>query len=104
MNSRLYVGNISFNVTDDNLNDLFAAHGVVVETKVMMDRDTGRSRGFAFVTMQEASEAEAAIAALDGTDLDGRALTVNLARPKEERSGSGMGGNRERRGGGRGRW
>jgi len=101
MSAKLFVGNLSFNVTENDLQDAFAAHGTVVETNLMMDRDTGRPRGFAFVTMGSPEEAQKAIDALNGKELDGRALTVNLARPREERSGGG-GGRGGYGGGGRG--
>jgi cold-inducible RNA-binding protein len=99
--SKLFVGNLSFNVTENDLQDAFAAHGTVTEANLMMDRSTGRPRGFAFVTMSTPEEAQKAIEAMNGKDLDGRALTVNVARPREERSGGG--GRREFRGGGGGR-
>jgi cold-inducible RNA-binding protein len=86
-NSKLFVGNLSFNTTENDLQDAFAAHGVVVEASVVMDRMTGRPRGFAFVTMSTPEEAQAAINGLNGASLDGRALTVNEAKPREERSG-----------------
>jgi RNA recognition motif-containing protein len=94
MSNKLFVGNLSFNATENDLNDAFAAHGTVVETNLMMDRATGRSRGFAFVTMSTPEEAQKAIDALNGKDLDGRALTVNIAKPREERSSGGRGGGR----------
>ena len=100
MGTKLYVGNLSFNTTENDLNDAFAAHGTVVETNLMMDRATGRPRGFGFVTMSTEEEAQKAIAALSGAQLDGRALTVNIARPREERPAGGGGGRREYRGGG----
>lgn len=99
---KIYVGNLSFDTTEEALHDLFAQHGAVEEVHMVTDRDTGRPRGFAFVTMPNSNEAQAAIAALNGTDLDGRSLNVNEARPK--RGGGGGGG---RGGGGRGgggRW
>ncbi len=97
MNSKLYVGNIGFDVTENDLQDAFAACGTVVEANLMMDRDSGRPRGFGFVTMGSPEEAQKAISALNGADLKGRNLTVNEARPKEERSGGGgsRGGGRE---------
>lgn len=101
MNSKLFVGNLSFNTTENDLNDAFAAHGTVAEVNLMMDRSTGRSRGFAFVTMGTPEEAQKAIDAMNGKSLDGRALTVNIARPREERPAGG-GGRREFRGGGGG--
>jgi RNA recognition motif-containing protein len=103
MSNKLFVGNLSFNTTENDLNDAFAAHGSVTETNLMMDRATGRPRGFGFVTMASAEEAQKAIEALNGATLDGRQLTVNVARPREERSGGGGGGRREY-GGGRNRY
>ena len=94
-NNKLFVGNLSFNTTENNLQDAFAAHGTVLEANMMMDRATGRPRGFGFITMSTPEEAEAAMSALNGKDLDGRALTVNVAKPREERSGGGNGGGRE---------
>ncbi|HEV2454858.1 MAG TPA: RNA-binding protein [Verrucomicrobiae bacterium] len=88
-NSKLFVGNLSFNTTENDLQDTFAAHGTVQEVNLMTDRDTGRSRGFGFVTMSVPEEAQAAIGALNGKTIDGRALTVNVAKPREERSGGG---------------
>ena len=85
MNNRLYVGNLSYNTSESELSDAFAAHGVVVEVNVMLDRDTGRSRGFGFVTMSSAEEAQKAIEALNGRTLGDRDLKVNLARSREER-------------------
>jgi cold-inducible RNA-binding protein len=102
MSNKLFVGNLSFNTTENDLQDTFAAHGTVVEANLMMDRATGRARGFGFVTMSSPAEAQAAIAALNGKDLDGRAITVNEARPREERSGGGGGGGRRDYGGGGG--
>ena len=87
MSNKLFVGNLSFNVTENDLNDAFATYGTVTETNLMMDRATGRARGFGFVTMGSAEEAKKAIDALNGKELDGRAITVNVARPREERSG-----------------
>ncbi len=102
MSSKLFVGNLSFNVTENDLQDAFAAHGSVLETNLMMDRATGRPRGFAFVTMSSPEEAEKAIAAMNGTSMDGRNLTVNEAKPREERPAGGGGGRREYSGGGGG--
>lgn len=102
MSSKLFVGNLSFNTTENDLQDAFAAHGTVVEANLMMDRVSGRSRGFAFVTMSTPEEAQKAIAAMNGAQVDGRALTVNIARPREERPGGGGGGRREFGGGGGG--
>jgi cold-inducible RNA-binding protein len=92
MSNKLFVGNLSFNLTENDLQDAFAAHGTVVEAVLMMDRSTNRPRGFGFVTMSTPDEAQKAIDALNGKELDGRALTVNVARPREERSGGGGGG------------
>ena len=94
MSNKLFVGNLSFNTTENDLQDAFAAHGTVTETNLMMDRETGRPRGFGFITMSSAEEAQKAIAAMNGKEIDGRALTVNVAKPREERSGGG-GGRRE---------
>jgi cold-inducible RNA-binding protein len=102
MSSKLFVGNLSFNTTENDLQDAFAAFGTVTEANLMMDRATNRPRGFGFVTMGSPAEAQAAIDGLNGKDLDGRALTVNIARPREERSGGGGGGRREFHGGGGG--
>ena len=104
MSNKLFVGNLSFNVTENDLNDAFAAHGTVTETNLMMDRTTGRPRGFGFVTMSSPAEAEKAIEAMNGKELDGRALTVNIARPREDRpaGGAGGGGGRLREFGGSG--
>ena len=99
MSNKLFVGNLSFNTTENDLNDAFAAHGTVTETNLMMDRMSGRPRGFGFVTTSTAEEAQKAIAALNGAQLDGRALTVNVAKPREERAPGG-GGRREYGGGG----
>ena len=102
MNNKLFVGNLSFNTTENDLQDAFAAFGTVTEANLMMDRSTNRPRGFGFVTMGSAEEAQKAIDGLNGKDLGGRAITVNVARPREERSGGGGGGRREFRGGGGG--
>jgi RNA recognition motif-containing protein len=106
MNSKLFVGNLSFEVTENDLQDLFSGFGPVTDVNLMTDRSTGRSRGFAFVTMATPEGAQAAIQGAAGKDLKGRNLTVNEARPREERSGGGGGGNRggygDRRGGGGG--
>ena len=93
MGRKLYVGNLTYGVTDLELEQLFAAHGTVQSAQVIMDRDTGRSKGFGFVEMGSDQEAQAAIAALSGKDMNGRALTVNEARPKTE-GGRGGGGRR----------
>jgi RNA recognition motif-containing protein len=87
--ANIYVGNCSFDVTEEQLRDLFAAHGDVDKVNVITDRDTGRPRGFAFVEMSDASAAQAAIKAVDGTDLGGRTLKVNEARPKKDSGGGG---------------
>src|SRR5256884_2925012 len=92
MGKKLYVGNLSYNVTSSDLEQLFAQHGTVTSAQVINDRDTGRSKGFGFVEMASDEEATAAIAAVNGQEHDGRTLTVNEARPKEERSGGGGGG------------
>ena len=111
MSTKLFVGNLSFNMTENDLQDAFAAHGTVVEAVLMMDRMTNRPRGFGFVTMSTPEEAQKAIAALNGKEVDGRALTVNIAKPREERTGGGGGGGGRREyggggggGGGRGRY
>jgi cold-inducible RNA-binding protein len=103
MSNKLFVGNLSFNTTENDLQDAFAAHGNVVEANLMMDKMSGRPRGFAFVTMSTSEEAQKAIGALNGAELDGRTLTVNVARPREERSVGGGGGRRQY-GGGRNRY
>jgi RNA recognition motif-containing protein len=92
MGSKLYVGNLSYGTTSQDLNTLFAAHGNVTSAEVLQDRETGRSKGFGFVQMSTDEEAAAAIAALGGKEHDGRALTVNEARPREDRPRSGGGG------------
>lgn len=109
MNTKLFVGNLSFNTTENDLQDAFAAHGTVVEANLMLDRMTGRPRGFAFVSMSTPEEAQRAIDAMNGTSFGGRNITVNIARPKEERShdgprggGGGGGGRRDYGGGGGG--
>ena len=99
MGKKLYVGNLSYKVTDGTLEQMFAAHGTVESAQVIMDRDTGRSKGFGFVEMGSQQEAQAAIAALNGQQVGGRSLTVNEAKPREERGG---GGGRGGFGGGRG--
>ena len=88
----IFVGNLDFGATEDSLRSLFESHGAVQRVSIMTDRDTGRSRGFAFVEMTNSDEADRAIAALNGADLNGRALNVNEARPKTERGGFGGGG------------
>ena len=100
MSNKLFVGNLSFNTTENDLQDAFAAFGTVTEANLMMDRTTNRPRGFGFVTMSSAEEAQKAIDGLNGKEMDGRALTVNVAKPREERApGSGR---REHSGGGGG--
>ena len=91
MSTKLFVGNLSFNVTENDLQDLFSPHGTVAAVDLIMDRMSGRPRGFAFVTMETPEGATAAIEALNGKNVSGRDLTVNEARPKEERSGGGRG-------------
>jgi hypothetical protein len=103
MGTRLYVGNLSYSMDSSQLQELFAQHGTVSSAEVISDRDTGRSKGFGFVEMSSDEEAQAAIAALNGQQNDGRALTVNEARPREERSGGGGGGRGGYGGGGGGR-
>ena len=97
---RIYVGNLPFSTNEDELREIFSQHGEVTNASVVSDRDTGRSRGFGFVEMSDANAGNAAIAALNGFSMNGRALVVNEARPREERSGGGGGGFRS--GGGRG--
>ena len=101
MGNKLYVGNLSYNVRDEDLQQAFAQYGSVSSAKVMMDRDTGRSKGFGFVEMGSDPEAQAAINGMNGQALDGRAIVVNEARPREERPG-GFGGGGGRSGGGGG--
>jgi len=107
-NNKLYVGNLAYSVRDQDLQDAFGAYGMVQSAKVMMDRDTGRSKGFGFVEMGSDAEAQSAINALNGQPLAGRSIVVNVARPREERpsgfrspyGGGGAGGGREGGGGG----
>ena len=102
MNNKLFVGNLTFDTSENDLQDLFAPFGTVNEANLMMDRMTNRSRGFGFVTMSSDDEAQKAIAGLNGKDIGGRALTVNVARPREARtggSGGGGGGGRREYGG-----
>ena len=101
MGKKLYVGNLAYSMSDGDLQQLFEAHGTVTSAQIIMDRDTGRSKGFGFVEMGSDDEAQAAITALNGQEIQGRALTVNEARPREERGGGG-GGRGGRRGGGGG--
>ena len=100
---KLYVGNLSFSTTEETLQAEFGAHGQVEEVAVITDRDTGRPRGFAFVSMNNDNEARAAIEALNGTEIDGRTITVNEARPKSNGGGRGGGRGGPRGGGGGGR-
>lgn len=103
MGSKIYVGGLPYAATEQQLSELFAAHGAVESARVITDKFTGQSRGFGFVEMSTAEEAKAAITALNGSDMDGRQLTVNEAKPQEARSGGGGGGGRfgggENRGG-----
>ena len=92
MAKKLYVGNLSYEVSSSDLEKMFSAHGTVESAQVISDRDTGRSKGFGFVEMESSSEADAAIAALNGHEIDGRALNVSEARPREPRRGGGGGG------------
>jgi RNA recognition motif-containing protein len=101
MGKKLYVGNLSYNTSNSDLENLFSPHGTVQSAQVIMDRDTGRSKGFGFVEMGSDTEAQAAIQALSGKEVEGRALTVNEAKPREDRGG-GHGGGRGGFGGGRG--
>jgi cold-inducible RNA-binding protein len=98
MGKKIYVGGLPYTVTDGELEQMFAPHGTVQSAQVIMDRDTGRSKGFGFVEMPNDQEAQAAIQALNGQMAGGRSLTVNEARPREDRGGGGRGGS----GGGRG--
>jgi cold-inducible RNA-binding protein len=98
---KIYVGNLSYDTTDATLRTLFSAHGTVSSATVLSDRETGRSRGFGFVEMENDNEAMAAIQALNGKSVDGRSLNVNEAKPREPRAGGGGGGGG---GGGRPRW
>jgi cold-inducible RNA-binding protein len=100
MGSKLYVGNLSYNTTSSDLEQMFGQHGTVQSAEVIADRDTGRSKGFGFVQMGSDEEAQAAIAALNGQEQDGRTLTVNEAKPREDRGGGG--GRSGGGGGGRG--
>lgn len=104
----IYVGNLSFNESESSLEELFATHGEVTSARIITDRESGRSRGFGFVEMADQTQAEAAISALNGTNVNGRNLTVNEARPREDRGGSrgggGGGGGYGGGGGGGSRW
>jgi RNA recognition motif-containing protein len=111
MGSKIYVGNLPFSATEESLNQAFAAHGQVTSAKIIMDRDTGRSKGFGFVEMASDSDAQSAIAAMNGKDMGGRKLNVSEAKPQEPRSGGGGrggggfgGGRGGGGGGGGGRW
>jgi RNA recognition motif-containing protein len=97
---KLYVGNLTFDMTDSQLETLFAPHGTVQSAQVIMDRDSGRSKGFGFVEMNSDQEAQTAISALNGKDVNGRAMTVNEARPREDRGSGGSGARRSYGGGG----
>lgn len=99
MGRRLYVGNLPYSVTEQKLATEFSAHGTVESVNLIINRDTGQCKGFGFVEMSTDAEANAAIAGMNGTDLDGRAITVNEARPQSKKSGGGRGGHS-----GRGRW
>jgi RNA recognition motif-containing protein len=92
MGSKIYVGGLPYSATEQQLSDLFAAHGAVASARIITDKFTGQSRGFGFVEMSSDSEAQAAITALNGSDMGGRTLTVNEARPQEPRTGGGGGG------------
>ena len=101
MAKKLYVGNLSYGTTDSDLQGMFEEFGTVQSAQVIMDRESGRSKGFGFVEMSSDQEAQAAIKALNGKDMDGRALTVNEAKPREDRGGRSGGGGRGGYGGGR---
>ena len=102
MSTKLFVGNLSFNATENQLQDLFAAYGTVAQVDMIMDKFSGKPRGFAFITMESQEGAQAAIQQLSGKNVNGRDLTVNEARPREERGGGGFGGGRGGGGGYRG--
>jgi RNA recognition motif-containing protein len=102
METKLYVGNLPYSTSEDELQAMFAPAGPVKSVTVVRDRDTGRSRGFAFVEMETQADAQKAISMMNGKDLEGRPLTVNLARPREDRSGGGRSGGRGRSGSGSG--
>lgn len=109
MSKKLFVGSLSWNTSDEGLRQAFTRFGNVLESKVITDRDTGRSRGFGFVTFAQADEASSAIAEMDGSELDGRTIKVNEAQERSSRGGFGGGfgggrGGHNGRGGGRGRW
>jgi RNA recognition motif-containing protein len=102
LGKKLYVGNLGYNIEKNDLEQMFAAHGTVTSVQVITDRDSGRSKGFGFVEMGSEGEAQAAIEALNGKSIDGRSLTVNEARPQENRGGGGGGGGSRGGGGGGG--
>jgi cold-inducible RNA-binding protein len=102
METRLFVGNLSFKLTENDLLDSFSPYGDVMQVRIILDRETGRPRGFGFVTMGSEEDANKAIEALNGQNIEGRPLTVNIARPREERPGGGGGGGGGDRGGDRG--
>ena len=104
MGSKLYVGGLPYSVTEARLQELFSAHGTVESANVISDKFTGQSRGFGFVEMSSSGEAQRAISAINGTQLDGRTLTVNEAKPQARRDGAGGGEGRGNRDGGRNRW
>ncbi|NLC59492.1 MAG: RNA-binding protein [Armatimonadetes bacterium] len=104
MAKRIFVGGLSYNTTSEGLREAFEAIGPVVDAEIVTDRETGRSRGFGFVEMENDALADAAIEQLNGTNLDGRTLTVNAARERAPRGGGGYGGGGDGGGGGRGRW
>ena len=104
MSNKLYVGGLPYSVTEGQLQEIFTAHGTVESAKVISDKFAGQSRGFGFVEMSSGGEAQKAIQALNGTQLDGRTLVVNEAKPMERRDGGGGGGGRGNRDGGRNRW
>jgi RNA recognition motif-containing protein len=104
MSTKLYVGNLSFNTSAQDLETMFGESGTVQSASIIEDRETGRSRGFAFVEMSSAEEAKAAISSLDGKEVDGRNLKVNEAKPREDRGGNGGGGYGGGNRGGNSRW
>jgi cold-inducible RNA-binding protein len=104
MSSKLYVGGLAYSVTEGRLQELFSAHGTVESANVISDKFTGQSRGFGFVEMEASNEAQQAISALNGTQFEGRTLTVNEAKPRERRPGFGSDGSRSDHQGGRNRW
>ncbi len=104
MGNKIYVGGLPFSTTEGQLQEMFSAHGTVESARVITDKFTGKSRGFGFVEMSSGGEAQKAIEALNGTDIEGRSLTVNEAKPQEKRSDFGGGRRDDRGGGGRNRW